>query len=161
MMNLLSYIKYKFPLQFFIFLSAGWIIIDQGSVLSADDLRGYPTSIVFREIEGNASAAQRSIFLFTTDGTVMNWTASKNASWITIDLTAGVTEGVLKVGVNTSSLMNGRFDRLDNNLTIYSTITLQITDDRRQLVVHHIPPFTCQSSCQQKRAGKFPTLLRL
>jgi gliding motility-associated-like protein len=107
MINLLSYIKYKFPVQLLIILSATWIFNDQGSILNADDLRGYPTSIVFRETEGNASAAQRSIFLFTTDGTVINWTASKNASWITTDLTAGATEGVLKVGVNTTSLMHG------------------------------------------------------
>jgi gliding motility-associated-like protein len=108
MINLPSYIKDKFPLQLLIILSAVRVLFDHGSVLKAEDLRGFPTSIVFREIEGNASAAQRSIFLFTTtDGTVMNWTVSKNASWITTDLTAGVTEGVLKVGVNTTSLMHG------------------------------------------------------
>ncbi len=107
---MLPEIRNKLSLPLFIILAAVWIINDQGSVLVADDLRAYPTSIVFREIEGNNSSTLRSVFLFTTAGTVMNWTISKNASWITTDLTEGVTEGVLKIGVNVTSLLHGTYN---------------------------------------------------
>ena len=82
----------------------------RGSLLLADEFRAYPTSIVFNEIEGNVSGARRSIFLFTTtDGGAMNWSLSKNASWINADLTGGITPGVLKISLNTASLMHGTY----------------------------------------------------
>ena len=109
MIKLINYIKDKLTVQLLIFLTAVWVLNIQESVIIADDLRGFPTSVVFRETEGNISAAQRSIFLFTTSGTVMNWSVSKNASWIIPDLTNGITEGVLKIGVNTTSLQHGLY----------------------------------------------------
>jgi gliding motility-associated-like protein len=107
MIILRAIIKDKFSIQLFVILVTCWLINSHGSIIRADDLRAYPTSVVFKETEGNASGTQRSIYLFTTSGAGMNWTLSKNASWITTNLTAGVTESVLKIGVTTSSLMNG------------------------------------------------------
>ena len=82
-----------------------------GSVLLADEFRAYPTTIVFNEIEGNVSGAQRLVFLFTaTDGSALNWSLTKNASWINTDLTDGITPGILKITVNTLSLLHGTYN---------------------------------------------------
>ncbi len=94
----------------FIFLLFTGILNIHGSVLLADEFRAYPTSIVFNEIEGNTSGTLRSVFLFSsTDGGALDWSLSKNASWITTDITNGITQGVLKVGVNTTSLQHGTY----------------------------------------------------
>ena len=96
MINLFEVLKNKLHIFLFATLCTRLFLFDQGSELRADDLRGYPTSVVFREIEGNASGTQRSVFLFTTDSTLMNWSSSKNASWITTNITDWYYRGSFK-----------------------------------------------------------------
>ena len=57
MLNLLTFTKDKFAIKLFIILFAWCVITAQYSIINADDLRGFPSSIVFRETEGNNSAA--------------------------------------------------------------------------------------------------------
>ena len=101
------------------------------SILIAGEFRAYPTSIVFNEIEGNTSGTLRSVFLFSSiDGEALNWSLSKNASWITTDITNGITQGVLKVGVNTMSLQHGTYSGnivLHAPLSTASDVVISIT----------------------------------
>lgn len=102
--------KTEYGVRVVVLLLASWLANINGSVLIADEFRAYPTSVVFNEIEGNTSGSQRSVFLFTTtDGDAMSWSLTKNASWITTDVTSGTTEGILRIGVNTASLQHGTY----------------------------------------------------
>ena len=110
--------KTEYPVRVVIFLMLCGIAGSIGSDLFADEFRAYPTAIVFNEIEGNVSGAQRSVLLFTTtDGGALNWSLTKNASWINTDLTSGITPGILKISVNTSSLLHGTYN---GNVVLHS-----------------------------------------
>ena len=60
---------------------------------------------------------------------IISWSQSTNVSWLSPDLENGVTDGVLKIGVNTSGLQPGIH---------YGNITIKFTCNQ-QLVLLIIP----------------------
>jgi gliding motility-associated-like protein len=111
-----TYLKSKYSSRLFIILIFG-LINNNFSTLSADELRSHPNAIVFNAVEGHPLSDTRSIFLTTTDSTVLGWSETANVPWLVPDANNGVTDGVLKIGINTSGLTAGVHNA---NITIYS-----------------------------------------
>jgi gliding motility-associated-like protein len=113
--------KPGYPVHIFMLLLFCGVVNINSSVLFADEFRAYPASVVFNEIEGNASSAHRSILLFTTtDGGALSWSLTKNASWINTDINGGTTDGVLKITVNTTSLQHGTYS---GNIVLHAPLS--------------------------------------
>ncbi len=103
------YIRSKESIRVFILLAVCGILSFQASTLRADELRAHPGSIVFNAIKGHSLNTERSVFIFSTLETNMQWNRSKDASWLTTDITNGDTDAanILEVGVNTSGMQSG------------------------------------------------------
>src|ERR1035437_7308686 len=107
LINLNIYLRSKNSIQLFIFLAVCGILNSQVSTLKAEELSAHPRAIVFNAVQGHSLSETRSIFIFTALGTTINWSQSKDVSWLTTNLINGVTEGILEVGVNTTGLQPG------------------------------------------------------
>jgi gliding motility-associated-like protein len=116
--NKLIFYKFRISNHFFIFLSLCGILNIYSSTLIAEELRVHPMSIVFNAVEGRSSSYTRSLFLTSTNGGSLNWNLSKDASWIAPDLSGGYTDGVIKIGVNSSGLIQGIYY---GNITLNSS----------------------------------------
>jgi gliding motility-associated-like protein len=103
--------------QLFVLIAVCGILNIKASTLSADDLRAHPGSIVFKAVQGHALNDTRSVFIFAALGSTMNWSDSKDVSWLTLNLQNGVTDGVLEVGVNTTGMISGIYN---GNITLSS-----------------------------------------
>ncbi len=93
------------------------ILSAESSIVKADELHAHPGSVVFNAVQGIALSETRSIFTFSALGGNLDWTLSKNASWILPDKLSGQDEDVVKIGVNTSGLSSGIYN---GNITIFS-----------------------------------------
>ncbi|MBK7711883.1 MAG: T9SS type A sorting domain-containing protein [Bacteroidales bacterium] len=74
-----------------------------------DELRAHPGAIVFNARKGVLLSEKRSLFIFSAMGKIIGWKQSSDASWITCDTENGLTDAVLKIGVNTSGLEPGLY----------------------------------------------------
>ena len=72
-----------------------------------DELRAHPGSIVFNARQGVRHDEHRSLFIFSAMGNIIGWKQSSDVSWITSDAENGLTDFVLKTGVNTTGLGPG------------------------------------------------------
>ena len=72
-----------------------------------DELRAHPGSIVFTARQGVRQDEKRSLFIFSAMGNIIGWKQTSDASWITSDAENGLTDFVLKTGVNTTGLGPG------------------------------------------------------
>jgi gliding motility-associated-like protein len=114
--DLNKYLRSKNSIQLFILLTVCEILNLQASILTAEELHAHPGSIVFNAVQGHSLSDTRSIFIFTSLGTTINWSQSKDVSWLTPDLQNGVTDGILKIGVNITGKQPGIY---------YGNITIQ------------------------------------
>jgi hypothetical protein len=110
------YIKSRFSTQILILLLVCGLFNIHASTLTADELRAHPGSIVLKAVQGNPLNETRSVFIFSALGTTLNWTQSKDVSWLTTNLSGGVTESILKIGVNTTGMPAGIY---------YGNVTIQ------------------------------------
>jgi gliding motility-associated-like protein len=101
--------KSDISIRFLILLTACTIFNIQASTLSADELRAHPRAIVFNAVQGHPLSDRHSIFIFSTLETTMTWTRTKDVSWLTTDLSNGVSDSqsILEIGVNTSGMSSG------------------------------------------------------
>ncbi len=97
-----------FSIHLFIFLTVAGVF--NANTLNAEELRAHPGSIVFNAVQGHSLNITRSIFIFTTGDTPLSWSRTKNASWITTNITNGVSESVLNVNVNTVGMSPGIYN---------------------------------------------------
>ncbi len=74
------------------------------------ELRVRSDIIVFNAIQGHPLSSQRSIFIFSADGNTLNWNQTVDSPWLIADKQGGVTDDVLKVGINTTGLGQGIFN---------------------------------------------------
>jgi hypothetical protein len=84
----------------------------------ADELRVYPRTLVFKAVQGHSLSDTQSINIFTTFGKNIAWSQSSGVSWLSSNLQNGVTEGTIRVGVNTTGLVSGIYA---GNITIESS----------------------------------------
>ena len=99
----------KKSIRFIVLLLALGVLNSHTSILKAEELHAHPASLVFNAVEGQAFAATRSIFIFSANGTSINWTEAKDASWLVPNSLNGSTSGVLKIGINTSGITAGTY----------------------------------------------------
>jgi len=83
-----------------------------------DQLAANPRSLVFNGIVGHAINNSRSVFVSTIEGNFIDWSLTKNSSWLTPSVTGGTTDGSFSVSVNTSGLPAGVYY---DNITIESS----------------------------------------
>jgi hypothetical protein len=84
-----------------------WAEVNTQSSQITDELRAFPKTLVFNAIQGQSINDTRSIFISSANGANIIWNQATDVSWINADLQSGVTEGVLKVAVNSSDLASG------------------------------------------------------
>jgi gliding motility-associated-like protein len=89
----------------------------ESSIVKADELHAHPSSVVFNAVQGIALNDTRSIFTFSLQGDNLDWTLSKDASWILPDKLSGQDQDIVKISVNTSGLSSGIYN---GNVTIVS-----------------------------------------
>ena len=122
-------IKTEVSIRLLILICVCGILESSVSTLSAEELHVYPGSLVFNSVQGHAQNETRSLFIYTSLGTSINWSESKNASWLTTDAHSGSTDDVLKVGVNTTGLTAGTYN---------GTVTVQSAQSSIGPIVVHI-----------------------
>jgi hypothetical protein len=81
------------------------------------DLRVRSNIIVFNAVQGHSLSTQQSIFIFSASNNSLNWSRSIDVSWLIPDKQSGTTNDVLRVGVNTTGLIQGIYN---GNITISS-----------------------------------------
>ena len=128
--------RFRSPVEYLILFTAIGIFSINSSTLKAEELRAHPSAIVFSAVEGNSLEETRSIFIFTALGTPITWHESDNAAWLNPNLQTGVTNGILRLSVNTTGLSTGIYNA---NVTLYSaessidpviiTVTLIVNPD--------------------------------
>lgn len=76
------------------------------------------TSLSFSQPAGTTTASSQSVSITNPSGTNVNWTATTNASWLTVSPTSGGTPGTVSVSVKAGSLAGGIYS---GTVTISST----------------------------------------
>lgn len=77
-----------------------------------------PSSLSFTATAGGANPANQSISITNTGGGTLNWTASDNATWLTLSPTSGTAPSTLTASVNISGLAAGTYN---GTITITAT----------------------------------------
>ncbi|HEY9137667.1 MAG TPA: BACON domain-containing carbohydrate-binding protein, partial [Terriglobus sp.] len=76
------------------------------------------TSLSFSQPVGTTTSSSQSVSITNPSGTNVNWTATDNASWLTVSPTSGGTPGTISVSVKAGSLAAGIYS---GTVTISST----------------------------------------
>lgn len=77
-----------------------------------------PSSLSFTATAGGSNPANQTISITNTGGGTLNWTASDNAAWLTVNPASGIAPSTLTASVNISGLSAGT-----HNATITITAT--------------------------------------
>lgn len=68
-----------------------------------------PPSLNFTAVEGGSNPATQDISISNSGSSTLNWTASDNASWLSLSPTSGVDAGTVTATVNTVGLSAGPY----------------------------------------------------
>ena len=68
-----------------------------------------PTSLSFAATQGGANPATQTVSIGSTGGGTLNWTASENATWLSLSPISGTGNGAVTVTVTTGSLIAGSY----------------------------------------------------
>lgn len=77
-----------------------------------------PSSMSFTATAGGANPANQSLSISNTGGGTLNWTASDNATWLTVSPTSGTAPSSTTVSVNITGLAAGTYN---GTITISAT----------------------------------------
>ncbi|HKQ36115.1 MAG TPA: fibronectin type III domain-containing protein, partial [Nitrospiraceae bacterium] len=66
-----------------------------------------PTTLSFTATQGGANPANQIVTINNTGGGTLAWSASENASWLTLNPASGTGNGTLTATVNTAGLATG------------------------------------------------------
>jgi hypothetical protein len=83
------------------------------TVNTAPTIRLSPTSLSFTATQGAANPAAQTVNVTNTGGGTLTWTASDNASWLTLNTTSGTTTtetDPITVSINTSGMSAGTYN---------------------------------------------------
>jgi hypothetical protein len=69
-----------------------------------------PSSFSFTATAGGANPANQSLSITNTGGGTLNWTASDNATWLTISPTSGTAPSTVTLSVNITGLAAGTYN---------------------------------------------------
>jgi len=100
-----------------------------------------PTTLTFSYQTGGTTPASQNVSV-TSSGSVLNYTVTTSAAWLTTSPTSGTTPGTVSVGVNTSGLGAGTYN---GNVTVTASgasnsprtvaVTLNITSSTPNLTL--------------------------
>jgi len=106
------------------------------SILSPPSFSFSPTSFTFLATQGGANPPPQTLEVWNSGGGSMNWTASKNANWLTLSPTSGNSSGEhdkIAISVNISGLSSGTYSATItltgeevSNSPQYITVTLNV-----------------------------------
>jgi hypothetical protein len=106
------------------------------SIISPPSLSFSPTSLTFTSTQGGANPPPQTLEVWNSGGGSMNWTASKNANWLTLSPTSGNSSGEhdkIAISVNISGLSSGTYSATItltgeevSNSPQYITVTLNV-----------------------------------
>ena len=68
-----------------------------------------PTSLSFAATQGGANPATQTLSISNTGGGAFNWSAGKNATWLTLSPVSGTGNGAVTLTVTTGSLTAGSY----------------------------------------------------
>lgn len=77
-----------------------------------------PSSFSFTATAGGANPANQALSISNTGGGTLNWTASDDATWLTLSSTSGTAPSSVTLSVNTSGLAAGTYN---GTITITAT----------------------------------------
>ena len=77
-----------------------------------------PTSLSFTATAGGSNPANQTVSITNTGGGTLNWTASSNASWLSVSPASGTAPSTLTAAVNISGLAAGTYN---GTITISAT----------------------------------------
>jgi hypothetical protein len=102
-----------------------------------------PASFSFTATAGGANPANQTLNITNTGGGTLNWTASDNATWLSVSPVSGTAPSSVAVSVNISGLAAGTYN---GSITISATgatntpvtvpVTLTVNPSNPQLIVN-------------------------
>ncbi len=69
-----------------------------------------PTNLSFAATQGGANPGSQTISVSNTGGGTLTWSASDNASWLSLSATSGTGNGTIAASVNTAGLAAGSYN---------------------------------------------------
>lgn len=69
-----------------------------------------PASFTFSAVEGGSNPANQTLTITNTGGGTLNWTASDNVDWLTLDPTSGTGNGSTALSVSIAGLTVGTYN---------------------------------------------------
>ena len=127
-----------------------------------------PSSLSFSATVGGANPANQSLNISNTGGGTLNWTASDNATWLTISPTSGTAPSTVTASVNISGLAAGTYN---GTITVSATgatnspvnvpVTLIVSPVVSNLIVNggfegSVSPWVLAGSSFWTNTGAFP-----
>ena len=87
-----------------------------------------PTSLSFTATQGGANPATQTVSISNTGGGTLTWSASDNASWLTLSPASGSGNGAITLTVTTGTLTTGSYSgTVIISATGASTVTVPVT----------------------------------
>ena len=87
-----------------------------------------PTSLSFSATQGGANPVTQTVSISNTGGGTLNWTASDNATWLTLSQVSGTGNGVVRVSVVTGATDVGTYNgSITLSATRASPVTVPVT----------------------------------
>lgn len=87
------------------------LVVYNGTATTAGPTIGVsPASLSFTATVGGANPANQSLSITNTGGGTLNWTASSNATWLSVSPTSGTAPSTATVSVNITGLAVGTYN---------------------------------------------------
>ncbi|MEP7342323.1 MAG: S8 family serine peptidase, partial [Acidobacteriota bacterium] len=114
-----------------------------GSVSTNPTIGVSPSSLIFTATAGGSNPANQTISITNTGGGTLNWTASDNATWLTVSPASGTAPSTLTASVSITGLAAGTYN---GTITITATgatnspvsvpVTLTVGTTGNELIVN-------------------------
>lgn len=114
-----------------------------GSVSTTPTIGVSPTSLSFTATVGGSNPANQTLSITNTGSGTLNWTASDNATWLTLAPTSGTAPSTVTASVSISGLTAGTYNGTvtisatgASNTPVTVPVTLTVNNASSQLIVN-------------------------
>jgi subtilase family protein/BACON domain-containing protein len=127
-----------------------------------------PTSMSFTATAGGSNPANQSLSITNTGGGTLNWTASSNATWLSVSPTSGTAPSTATVSVNITGLAAGTYNGAititatgATNTPVTVPVTLTVNSASAELIVNggfevSSSPWVLTGQATWTNTGSFP-----
>jgi hypothetical protein len=120
------------------------LVVYNGTATTAGPTIGVnPSSMSFSATVGGANPASQSLSITNTGGGTLNWTASSNASWLSVSPTSGTAPSSTSVSVDITGLAAGTYNGAititapgASNTPLTVPVTLTVSNVSTELIVN-------------------------